>query len=293
MRNFFVRFSKQKFLRELLLGLSILMFTNVYAQQVSITGRVLNVTTNETLAGATVLEEGTANGVMTDQNGNFTLTVGPNATLVCSFVGMVSQEIQVGDSRFITFNLKESLSELDEIVVTGYMTQKKVDLTGSVAVVNIADLTERATTNPMAALQGRVPGLYMETTGDPSGRTRNLLIRGINTLGNTSPLYIIDGVSSKDANAFSFLDPNTIESIQVLKDAAAASIYGSRASNGVIIVTTKKGKDKFKVEISSSLTPQYFTRRVDVCNTEEYGRALWQAAINDGTDPTALSARYT
>lgn len=230
---------------------------------------------------------------MTDQNGNFTLTVGPNATLVCSFVGMVSQEIQVGDSRFITFNLKESLSELDEIVVTGYMTQKKVDLTGSVAVVNIADLTERATTNPMAALQGRVPGLYMETTGDPSGRTRNLLIRGINTLGNTSPLYIIDGVSSKDANAFSFLDPNTIESIQVLKDAAAASIYGSRASNGVIIVTTKKGKDKFKVEISSSLTPQYFTRRVDVCNTEEYGRALWQAAINDGTDPTALSARYT
>lgn len=293
MRNFFVRFSKRKFLREFLLGLSILMFTNVYAQQVSITGRVLNVATNETLAGATVLEKGTANGVITDQNGGFTLVVGPSATLVCSFVGMVSQEIQVGDSRFITFNLKESLSELDEIVVTGYMTQKKVDLTGSVAVVNIADLTERATTNPMAALQGRVPGLYMETSGDPSGRTRNLLIRGINTLGNTSPLYIIDGVSSKDANAFSFLDPNTIESVQVLKDAAAASIYGSRASNGVIIVTTKKGKDKFKVEISSSLTPQYFTRRVDVCNTEEYGRALWQAAINDGTDPAALSARYT
>ena len=293
MRNFFVRFSKQKFLREFLLGLSILMFTNAYAQQVSITGKVLNVTTNETLAGATVLEKGTANGVITDQNGGFSLTVGPNATLICSFVGMVSQEIQVGDSRFITFNLKESLSELDEIVVTGYMTQKKVDLTGSVAVVDIADLTERATTNPMAALQGRVPGLYMETTGDPSGRTRNLLIRGINTLGNTSPLYIIDGMPSKDANSFSFLDPNTIESIQVLKDAAAASIYGSRASNGVIIVTTKKGKDKFKVEISSSLTPQYFTRRVDVCNTEEYGRALWQAAINDGTDPVALSARYT
>lgn len=280
-------------LKCLLFTLCIMCYINTYAQRVTITGKVINSSTNEALVGATVLEKGTTNGVLTGIDGSFSLSVSPNATLVISFVGMSTQEILVGESQNIIVSMKESISRLDEIVVTGYQTQRKVDLTGAVSVVNVTDLTEIPTSNTMQALQGRVAGLYIETSGDPSGRTRNLLIRGVNTLGNTAPLYIIDGIPSKEANQFNYLDPNSIESIQILKDASAASIYGSRASNGVIIVTTKKGKDKFKVEFSSSTSAQYFTRRMEVCNTEEYGRALWQAAINDGTDPATLSARYT
>lgn len=293
MRRVYLQLTNQKFLRGLLIVFFILLFAETNAQQLRVTGSVSNATLNEPLPGATILEKGTANGVISGPDGSFSISVGPNATLVCSFVGMISQEIQVGGSTTINFNLRESLSQLDEIIVTGYMTQKKVDLTGAIAVVDIESLSDKVSANAMQALQGRVPGLYIETTGDPSGRTRNLLIRGVNTLGNTAPLYVIDGVPSKDANIFSYMDPNSIETIQVLKDAAAASIYGSRASNGVIIVTTKKGKDKFKVELNSSIAPQWFTRRLEVCNTEEYGRALWQAAVNDGTDPAQLSARYT
>ncbi len=293
MRRFFVIFKRQKFHRGFLLGFCILLFTSAYAQQVTITGKVSNAVTNEALAGATVQEKGTTNGTTTVSDGTFTLSVSPGATLVISFIGMTTQEVVVGESRNIVINLQETISELEEIVVTGYSTQRKVDLTGAVSVVDVAQMAELPTSNTMQALQGRVPGLYIETSGDPTGRTRNLLIRGVNTLGNTAPLYIIDGIPSKESNQFNYLDPNSIESIQVLKDASAASIYGSRASNGVIIVTTKKGKNKFKVDFNSSTTAQYFTRRMDVCNTEEYGRALWQASINDGTNPTAHSARYT
>ena len=270
-----------------------MLFTNAYAQKLSVTGKVSSATTGEALIGVTVLEKGTSNGVLTGIDGLYTISVTPNSTLVFSFVGMASQEINIGASRNINVALSESMSALDEVVVTGYTTQKKVDLTGAIAIVNVAEMAAQPKSNPMQALQGRVPGLYIETSGDPSGRTRSLLIRGVNTLGNTAPLYIIDGNPSKEANQFSYLDPNSIESIQVLKDAAAASIYGSRASNGVIIVTTKKGKGNLKVEISSSVTAQYFARRMEVCNTEEYGRALWQASINDGTSPNAMAARYT
>jgi len=293
MRKFFTKLAKRQFLRELLLLSCIMLFTNAYAQQVTITGKVSNATTNEALVGATILEKGTSNGVITGQDGNFTISVNPNATLVCSFIGMVTQEILVGQSRAITISLQQSISQLDEIVVTGYMTQKKADLTGSISVVDVKELVNNVTANPMQALQGRVPGLYIETTGDPTGRNRTLLIRGINTLGNNSPLYIIDGVPTKSADVFSNMDPNAIESMQVLKDASAASVYGSRASNGVIIITTKTGKGAFKVDFSSSITFQNNKRTLSVCNTQEYGRALWQAAINDGTNPTVHSARFS
>jgi len=285
--------SKKWVLKCLLIALCITCYSNVYAQKVVITGKVINSDSNEALVGATVLEKGTTNGVVTGPDGSFSISVSPGATLQISFVGMQTKEVVIGESRNIQVSMQESISRLEEIVVTGYQTQRKVDLTGAVFVVNVSDIAEIPTSNTMQAMQGRIAGLYIETSGDPSGRTRNLLIRGVNTLGNTSPLYIIDGVPSKDSNQFNYLDPNSIESIQVLKDASSASIYGSRASNGVIIVTTKKGKDRFKVEFGSSISAQYFARRMDVCNTEEYGRALWQAAINDGTDPAVLSARYT
>lgn len=285
-------FKPRKLVSGILMLLCILFSMNAYAQKSPVTGKITEAITNNPLPGATILEKGTTNGAVAGPNGDFTLSVSPNATLVISFVGMQTQEIDVKGGT-VNVAMQQAMGQLDEIVVTGYATQKKVDLTGAVAVVDVAQMADVPTSNAMTALQGRVPGLYIETSGDPSGRTRNLLVRGVNTLGNTSPLYIIDGIPSKESNTFSYLDPSTIESIQVLKDASAASIYGSRASNGVIIVTTKKGKDRFKVDFNSSTTLQQFTRRLPVTNTQEYGRALWQASRNDGTNPSAHSARYT
>ena len=277
-----------------ILVLFCLMFSlNAYSQRTPVTGKITDAITNNPLPGATVLEKGTTNGTYAGADGSYSISVGTNATLVFSFVGMQTQEIKVDQSGIVNVTMNAAIGQLDEIVVTGYAVQRKVDLTGAVAVVNVAQMSDMPASNTMQALQGRVPGLFIETSGDPSGRTRTLLVRGVNTLGNTAPLYIIDGIPSKQANTIAYLDPNTIESIQALKDASASSIYGSRASNGVVIVTTKKGKGKFKVDFSSSLTSQYFTRRMPVTNTEEYGRALWQGSINNGTSPTAHSARYT
>lgn len=296
MKKKLLNMRKPLFMKALFVLAFMAFFSTTFAQTITVTGRVMDIAAGEPLIGATIVEKGTINGVISDINGNYSINVSSGAILECSFIGMVTKELPVGSSTVINFDMESSFSMLDEVVVTGYMVQRKVDLTGSVAVVDVQELSERITTSSMSALQGSVPGLYIETSGDPTGKTRQLLIRGVNTLGNTDPLYVIDGVPTKDSNVFNYLDPNSIESMQVLKDAAAASIYGSRASNGVIIVNTKKGKDAFKVNFSSSVTISEHTRRVDYCNTEEYGIALWRAAMN-GSNPTNLlndlSARYT
>jgi TonB-linked SusC/RagA family outer membrane protein len=265
----------------------------VLAQNVTISGVVTSASTGEMLPGVNVLQKGTMNGTSTGAEGTYTLSVPQGSTLVFSYIGMQTQEVVVGDNPVINVSLTEALTELEQVVVTGYSAQRKVDLTGAVSVVDIDPVADIPKANPMATLQGRVPGLFVEQTGRPSGETRQVLIRGLNTLGNNDPLYIIDGVPTKRAVAFADLDPNSIESIQVLKDASAASIYGARASNGVIIVTTKAGEGKVKVEINSATTWQKRIRKVDVLNTLERGQALWQASINDGTDPAVHSAIYS
>ncbi len=284
----------KQFLRGFILLLFISPISDAYGQQTSISGKVTDKQSNNPLIGATIIEKGTTKGVLTDQDGNFTINVSPNAIIVVSFVGMRSEEIQIKDSSPLNISMIESISQLDEIIVTGYQSQKKVDLTGAISVVNVQEMVDIPSTNPMQAAQGRVPGLYIETTGSPSGETRTVLIRGKNTLGDTSPLYIIDGVPTKIPNVMESLDASTIESIQVLKDASAASIYGARASNGVIIVTTKKGKQGVQADFSSSLTVQNYSwlNKVDMLNTLERGEILWQAAINDKTNPSVHGALY-
>ncbi len=257
----------------------------VLAQQSIITGKVMLGQTNEALAGATVHEKGTTNGTLTDTGGGYSITVrGANSILVFSFIGMETQEVTVGAQKVINVSLKESVSELEEIIVTGYQTQRKADLTGSVSVANMEEIKDIPTSNVLKAVQGKVAGLYITSDGSPNQAT-SVLIRGINTLGTTSPLYIIDGAPTVDPQLFQSLDPGTIESFQILKDASAASIYGSRASNGVIIVTTKSGKGGFKVDFKSSLSIQNHVRRYDLANTDEYGRILWRAGVNDGLNP--------
>lgn len=251
------------------------------------------------LPGVSVVVQGTTMGVLTDMNGSYSISVpSSSSVLEFSFIGYSTQQVTVGTQNTINVVLSEDIQMLDEVVVTGYMTQRKADLTGSVSVVQLDQLSERITSSPLTALQGAVAGLYIESSGNPSGATSQLLIRGVNTLGNTSPLYIIDGVPTTDASVFNYMDPNSIASMQVLKDAAAASIYGSRASNGVIIVTTKKGASgDFKVSINSSVTVSQHTRRVQYTNAEEQGIVLFRAAANNLTNPQSaiegLSARYT
>ena len=194
---------------------------------------------DEPVIGATVLEKGTSNGTVTDYDGNFSLNVSETGVIQISYVGYTPIELNAREvpTRIV---LREDATALAELVVTGYSTQRKADLTGAVSVVKMDEIANMNTGNAIKSLQGRVPGVFIQTSGAPDGGA-TVRIRGIGTLGNNDPLYIIDGVPSK--RSLNELSASDIESIQVLKDASSASIYGSRAANGVVIITTKKGKN--------------------------------------------------
>ena len=207
----------------------------MYAQT-EITGTVVD-ELGEGVIGATVKEKGTSNGTVTDLDGNFKLKVAEGATLVVSYIGY--DNIEVPATPGVKIQLKETASELAEVVVTGYQTQRKADLTGSVAVVKTDDLKTSSDTDPMRALQGKVPGMTITSDGSPVG-AGTVRIRGIGSFNSSQdPLFIIDGVPT--TTNLNTLNMNDIESMQVLKDAASASIYGSRAATGVIIITTRSG----------------------------------------------------
>ena len=238
--------------------------------------------------GATVMEKGTTNGTVTDFDGNFTLKVKAGTTLVFSYVGCLTQELPAQNGMQVM--LKEDSKQLQEVVVTGYTTQRKADLTGAISTVSVDEMAKQNENNPMKALQGRVPGMNISATGTPSGAA-SVRIRGLGSLEHNDPLYIIDGVPT--TAGMHELNGNDIESIQVLKDAASASIYGSRAANGVIIITTKKGKEgKIKVNFDGSVAASFYTNKIETMNASEWGRAFWQANVNDGRNPSNNNLGY-
>lgn len=260
------------------------------AQNLQVSGTVVSKSDGLPVIGATVLELGTTNGTITDFDGKFSLSVKKGAEVVISYVGFKSQTLKA--NGVLNVVLEEDSEMLEEVVVTGYTTQRKADLTGAVSMVSMDDISKQNENNPMKALQGRVPGMNITSDGNPSGST-TIRIRGIGTLNNNDPLYIIDGVPTK--GGMHELNGNDIESIQVLKDAASASIYGSRAANGVIIITTKKGKEgQLKINFDASVSASMYNNKMEVLNAEEYGRAMWQAYVNGGQDPNtnALGYRY-
>jgi len=261
------------------------------AQQRTITGKVIAAETRETLIGANIQITGTTKGTSTNAEGYFTLTVPETAkSLTVSYVGYTTQTVTIGTQSSLVIAL-ESSNQLNEVVVVGYTSSRKQDLTGSVAVVDMKPLKNISSGNPMQALQGRVAGLYIEKDGSPNGSNSRILIRGANTLGNNDPLYIIDGIPTTRPEVFQNISPTNIESVQVLKDASAESIYGARASNGVIIVTTKNGGNtngKVEFQFNSSVSFQSEkAMRFKMLNAVDRGRALWQASINDGQDPAS------
>ena len=280
-----------KELKRFLLSFALMLVGTVMYAQTEITGTVLD-ETGEVVIGATVMEKGTSNGTVTDFDGNFKLKVGLGAPLVITYIGYDPVEIAAAPNLKVT--LKENASELAEVVVTGYTTQRKADLTGSVAVVQTKDLKTSSDSDPMRALQGKVAGMTVTTDGSPAG-TGTVRIRGIGSFNaDQNPLFVIDGVPT--TATLNSLNMNDIESMQVLKDAASASIYGSRAANGVIIITTRKGKkgDKVKIDFSTNLTAQFYTSQstMKLSNTAEYATAMAQAALNDGLDPVAYASNY-
>lgn len=265
---------------------------NVSAQQVTVSGNVKD-SKGEGLPGATVVEKGTMNGTVTNIDGNYTITLVQSGTLVFSFIGMSTQEIGVNGQTSINVVMVDETIGLEQVVVTGYQTQKKADLTGAIEVVEMESIENVSLTsgNPMQALQGRVPGLYIEKSGSPNGTNSRILIRGVNTLGDNNPLYIIDGVPTKRPDVFQNLSTGSIVSVQVLKDASASSIYGARASNGVVIVTTKNGAKQdgdVHIQFNSNLSVQNEKQqRFKMLNSIDRGRALWQASVNDRVDPAS------
>ena len=261
---------------------------SVMAQNVQVKGTVIDKTYGDPVIGATVQEVGKQNATVTDLDGNFSLSVAKGAQIQFSYVGMKTQTLPASATMNVT--MEDDSNLMEELVVTGYTTQRKADLTGAVSVVSVDELAKQNENNPMKALQGRVPGMNISADGNPSGAA-SIRIRGNGTLNNNDPLYIIDGVPTK--GGMHEINGNDIESIQVLKDAASASIYGSRAANGVIIITTKKGKDgKVKVDFDASVALSTYAHRMKVLNAEQWGQAFWQARINDGLDPNNNNLGY-
>ena len=278
-------------MKTLLMSICLLLVSAVsFAQVEEASGNVTD-NSGEPVIGATVTVVGGQGnaGTVTDIDGNFTVQVQSGSKLSISFMGYKTQVVKAAKGLRIV--LEEDAKLLNEVVVTGYTTQRKADLTGAISVVSVDEIAKQNENNPIKALQGRVPGMNITADGSPSG-TATVRIRGIGTLNNNDPLYIVDGVPTKAG--MHELNGNDIESIQVLKDAASASIYGSRAANGVIIITTKKGREgKVKVDFDGSISVSTYAHKMDVLNAKEFGQVMWRAYMNDGMDPNTNGLGYS
>ncbi|HEX5151060.1 MAG TPA: SusC/RagA family TonB-linked outer membrane protein [Parafilimonas sp.] len=277
-------------MKQLLTIIMVFVAITGFAQQKTVTGTVKG-KTGTALSGATVQSK--TKTAITDTSGRFSIPAETGETIRFSYVGMNDISIVVSNAAEpLNVTMEEGNVSLNQVVVVGYTTQRKQDLTGAVAVVEMVPAVKNNTSgNLMQALQGRVAGLYIEKSGSPNGTNSRVLIRGANTLGFTDPLYVIDGIPTTRPEVFQNMDPATIASVQVLKDASASSIYGSRASNGVIIVTTRNGSNtqgKVRFQLNSSIAAQSEkAMRFDMLNSVDRGKALWQASVNDRQDPAA------
>jgi len=306
--------SVQKFARMLLLAAFFLNLSpaNVFAgnellqQARPVSGKVI--TNNQPLPGATVLVKGTANGTVTNENGNYSLSNVPeNAVLVFSFIGMISQEKTVGNNTTINVTMEEETIGIEEVVAIGYGTVKRRDLTGSTSSVKVSELSEGATTSIDQLMIGKSAGVnVVQNSGEPGGAI-SINIRGSGSIGaSNSPLFVIDGIPFNDdkrittsnigynesntpRNPLSGINPGDIESIEILKDASATAIYGSRAANGVVLITTKSGKNAemgMQVNFHSQTGIQNWSNKIEVLNAQQYKEALNAIIDAGGEDPS-------
>jgi len=257
----------------LLISMLPVVATTALAQQgITVTGTITD-NLGDALPGVNIIEKGTVNGVVSDVSGRFTITVAnANSVLQFSFIGYITQETTVGNQRILAIQLKEDTQSLSEVVVVGYGTQQKRDITGSVAVVSTEQLQKATGSSALEQLQGKASGVYVATSNAPGGRSM-VRIRGVNTVNDNGPLYVIDGVSTQNQD-LSYLNSNDIESMQILKDATSAAIYGAQAANGVVLITTKKGTKSGQpvLNYSGYYGIQRTGKRYDLLNSEERAR---------------------
>ena len=255
----------------------------------TVKGTVISGSDNEPLIGASVMVEGTKNGAVTDLDGNFTISAKNGQTLEVSYLGFITQKVKVTGS-VINVTLLEDKQSLDEVVVVGYGVQKKKLVTGATVQLKGDDIAKLNTTNPLSAMQGQTPGVNIVSTSGQPGASMSVTIRGLGTVGNSQPLYLIDGVGGD----ITTLNPADIESIDVLKDAASAAIYGAQAANGVVLVTTKSGKEGVsKITYDGYVGWQTLGRKFEMLNANQYMQIMDEALLNSYMSPidwTSLSA---
>ena len=279
---------KRNFLRMFLAGVLMLLSLTAYAQERTVTGKVYDAA-GEPIIGASVVIQGTTQGTITDIDGAFQLKVQPSQTLVVSFLGYKDVILPVGNKNDFKITLEEDSKKLDEVVVVGYATQKKVNLTGSVASVSAKDIQDIPVANTATLLQGRLPGLVLTQNGAQAGNDNpEIRIRGIGTFGNNNPMVLIDGVEGS-LSQISEIPSADIDNISVLKDAASAAIYGVRAANGVILITTKRGQASSRVKVSYSGSYTLQTPGIVPDYVDSYNWALMRNEVNPDTfSPEAL-----
>ena len=260
-----------------------LVSKNAYAQTAKISGTIINQRTADPVAGATVNVKNTNRSAFADGAGNFTIEASTGEVLVISSVGFTSQEVKIG-SGALRVQLQEADNQMENVVVIGYGTQKKKLVTGANLQVKGEDLQKQNTTNALQALQGQAPGVQITSSSGQPGSGFNIVIRGKGTIGNFGPLVVVDGIQGVDMNS---INPADIESIDVLKDAASAAIYGSQAANGVILVTTRTGKQNQKAQITldAFYGVQNVARKAQLLNAKEYAIIMNEQAINSGKAP--------
>ena len=285
MKRFFTRFS-------VLSLFSLFAITTAFAQNITVKGVVTDGQDKMTIPAVSVTVKGTNAGAQTDATGKYSISAAPNSTLVFSYVGYVTQEIPVNGRETINVVFSSSSQSLEQVVVVGYGTQRKLDVTGSVANLKGTEISKQASTNPLGALQGKIAGVSITNNGAP-GSSPQIRIRGLGTIfGNQAPLYVVDGVWYND---ISFLSPGDIDNMSILKDASAQSIYGIRAANGVVLITTKKGKAGMPTTINYDAYAgfQKTTNKVKMANAQEYATFTNElAGLNGGSlvfsDPSTL-----
>lgn len=274
MKQIFTKFSVLSFLSLLIVNLA-------SAQNITVKGTVKD-EANLPIPSVSVLLKGTQNGTQTDVSGNYSISVPNNATLVFSYIGYATKEIAVNGQQTINVSLAPSAADLQQVVVVGYGTQKKRDVTGAITSVKGDEIEKLAVTNPIAALQGKVPGLTVTANGTP-GSAPTVRIRGISSTNSANPLYVVDGVLQDNID---YLNPGDIESIDLLRDASSTAIYGLRGANGVIAVTTKKAaQGKTTVNLQSTVGIQHVTNLIDVVDADGFKKLYSTTLANIGAAP--------
>jgi TonB-linked SusC/RagA family outer membrane protein len=263
--------------------LGLLFITNVFAQNVTVTGVVTDAADRTAIPAVSILVKGTTTGTQTDASGRYSINAAPNSTLVFTYIGYTTSEVAVNNRPTINIALQSAAQNLEQVVVVGYGTQRKIDVTGSVSSVKGEDISKQASVNPVGALQGKVAGVSITNNGAP-GASPQITIRGTGTIyGNTGVLYVVDGVWYDD---ISFLNPADIANISILKDASSQSIYGIRAANGVVLVTTVRGKKgDATINYNGYVGIQSVTNAVEMTNATEYATAVNELYDLIGSDP--------